>query len=284
MLPGAMSLQVILYDNTPGGQEPGELPAHVAYKADLENGGLAEAYNYATEVAVRDGCAWLLVLDQDSALPVDFFHKLCPALRFASSLDFVAAVAPSISCGDGRITSPWGEPKYGLRPRRFPDGFIGISPQAVYAANSACTFKVSALQVVNGFDPHFPLWSSDLFMFHRLHQRDFRILVAGHIHVEHEVSILDLQARSSPARYEDMLAAEEAFYDQCMGRRGRLMLLAILLHRLLYRLWTTHGSLPHFKIVTRFLLRSLFRTRRHRIRDWEQSVRRRKPNLAGHSV
>jgi GT2 family glycosyltransferase len=282
--PGSLSLRVILYDNTPGGQKPGELPADVVYQADPQNGGTAAAYNHAMEVAVREGIAWLLVLDQDSVLPVDFFRKLCPALLFAAQLDTVAAVVPCIACGDGRITSPWQKRNYGLRPRRLPVGFIGIPPQAVYAANSACTFKVSALKAMNGFDPRFPLWSSDLFMFHRLHQNHFRLLVAGHIHVEHEASILDLQARSTPARYEDMLLAEEAFYDQCLGRRGHLMLLAILLHRLLYKLWTTHGSVRHFQMVARFFLRGLFRTRRHRMRDWEESARRRNPAIADNSL
>ena len=268
---GKAHIKILLYDNTPGGQDAGVLPSDVQYKADVENSGLAKAYNYALEIAHEEGFDWLLTLDQDTSLPIDFLCKLCHAAAFVAPLRTVAAIVPI--CG-GRSGSPWIRRKYWIRPKRFPDGFIGIPLESVYAMNSASTIRVSALEAIGGYDPRFYLWASDLVMYHRLHCHHFRVFVAGDIHVEHESSIADLKNRSTPGRYEDMLRADEAFYDEYMGRRGHIVLLLIMFHRLVYRLWTTGGSLPYVKIVLRFLCRGLFYSRKHRMESWKQSVRR----------
>lgn len=276
---GCLDLKIILYDNTPGGQVPRGIPPGLEYKSDPENGGLAPAYNYALNVAHTGRFEWLLTLDQDTELPVDFLLKLCPAMVFANSLECVGAVAPQISVANCN-TSPWVRRPFRLRPTRFPSEFIGVPAEAVYAANSASAFKVAALRKVGGYDADFPLWSSDLVIFHRLYRCGFKVLVAGHIQVEHEVSVLDLEKRSTPSRYEEMLRAEEAFYDQCMGRCGHLVLISILLHRVSYKLWTTHGNLQYFLVAFRFLLRSVFRSRSWRMKDWKHSIlQRNQPNV-----
>jgi GT2 family glycosyltransferase len=268
---GQADIKIILYDNTPGGQNVVALPVEVQYKADVENSGLAKAYNYALEIAQEEGFDWLLTLDQDTSLPIDFLCKLCHAVAFVAPLCTVAAIVPI--CG-GRSGSPWIRTKHGLRPKRFPDGFIGIPSERVYAINSASTIRVSALKAIGGYDPRFYLWASDLVMYHRLHCNHFSIFVAGDIHVEHESSIADLKNRSTPNRYEDMLRADEAFYDEYMGSLGHIVLLLMMLHRLVYRLWTTGGSLSYFKIALRFLCRGLFYSRKHRMESWKQSVKR----------
>jgi GT2 family glycosyltransferase len=267
---GQAEIKIILYDNTPGGQDVDALPVEIQYKADVENSGLAKAYNYALEIAHEEGFDWLLTLDQDTSLPSDFLCKLCHAVAFVAPLRTVAAIVPI--CG-GRAGSPWIRGKYRIRPKRFPGGFIGIPLEKVYAANSASTIRVSALKAIGGYDPRFSLWASDLVMYHRLQCNNFRVFVAGNIHVEPEVSILDLKNRSTPGRYEDMLRADEAFYDEYMGRQGHIVLLLMMLHRLVYRLWTTGGSLPYFNIALRFLCRSLFYSRKHRMESWKRSIK-----------
>jgi GT2 family glycosyltransferase len=268
---GQADIKIILYDNTPGGQNVVALPVEVQYKADVENSGLAKAYNYALEIAQEEGFDWLLTLDQDTSLPIDFLCKLCHAVAFVAPLCTVAAIVPI--CG-GRSGSPWIRTKHGLRPKRFPDGFIGIPSERVYAINSASTIRVSALKAIGGYDPRFYLWASDLVMYHRLQSNNYRVFISGNIHVKHESSIADLRNRSTPNRYEDMLRAEEAFYDEYMGRLGHIILLLMMFHRLAYRLWTTEGTLPYLKIAFRFLCRSLFYSRKRRMESWKQSVRR----------
>jgi glycosyltransferase involved in cell wall biosynthesis len=262
---GQADIGIVLYDNTPGGQDAGMLPSGVQYKADVENGGLAKAYNYALEIAQAEGFDWLLTLDQDTSLPGDFLCKLCHTLSFVEPLDTVAAIVPLVSSGR-QVVSP-SDRRFLRRRQRFPDGFIGIPSGTVYAINSASTIRVSALDTIGGYDPKFPIWASDLVMYRCLSSNNFRVFVAGNIYVEIESSALDLKNRSTPVRFKDMLQADEAFYDKYLGNLEHIILLLLMFHRL----WTTRGNLPYFKIAFRYFCRSLFYSRKHRMESRKQS-------------
>jgi len=270
--PGLADVKIVLYDNTPGGQGIGMLPEGVEFKPDVTNGGLAKAYNYAISVAEAENREWLLTLDQDSRLPADFIQKILHAATFVSQMPDVAAVVPRIS-SDGRALSPFTLMKTWTLTRNMSDGFIGIPSEDVYAVNSGSMLKISALKTVGGYDPRFPLDFSDLAIYHRLHCRSLRVFVAGHVHVEHEVSGYDLKRRSSPTRYEQTYRAEEAAYDEWMGWVGRLMLTLRIVHRLAYQLWRNGGSLCHFKIGTRFLCRRVIYSRAYRIKNLSRSLK-----------
>jgi GT2 family glycosyltransferase len=271
-------VKILLYDNTPGGQDPGVLPVDVQYKADPENGGLAKAYNYAIEMAHNEGFDWLLTLDQDTSLPGDFLIALCETVAFVAPLDVVAAIVPCISDG-GLIISPFIPTKYWAHMNGFPGGFIGVSSKETYAVNSASAIRVSALKVVGGYDPRYYLYASDLVMFRRLHQNNFRIFVAGNIHVKHEMSGLHLRGRSSAPRYEEALRAEEAFCDEYLGRLGGIVLFLKIFYRMVYVLWRSGGGLSHFWLSFRFLCRRIFYSRKRRLTSWNQSTHHR-PSVA----
>jgi GT2 family glycosyltransferase len=271
---GQVDIKILLYDNTPGGQDAGVLPADVQYKADVENSGLAKAYNYALDMAQEEGFDWLLTLDQDTTLPIDFLCKLCHAVTFVAPLNTVAAIVPCVSAAR-RVMSPWTDREYSLRLKYFPKEFIGIPSGKVYAINSASTIRVSALKAIGGYDLRFSIWGSDLVMYHRLHCNNFSIFVAGNIHVYHVVSSSDLKNLSTPKVYENALRAEEALYDEYMGRLGHIVILLRMFYRLVYGLRTAGGSLPYCKIVLRFLCRRLFYSRKHRMESWKHAVRRR---------
>lgn len=263
LTPEQAHIKTLLYDNTPGGQDIGALPAGVGYKADFENGGLAQAYNYALSIACEEDFDWLLTLDQDTRLPNDFLCKLCDCSISVAPLPYVAAIVPCVS-SDDRVMSPWTPSKHWALVKRFPDGFTGIPSEQVYAANSASTMRVRALKEVGGYDPRFHLDFSDLVMYHRLQRNNFRIFVAGDIRIEHELSGFDLKNRSSRTRYAAFHEAEERFYDEYLGNLSGTVLLFRMLYRLIFRLWSQGGGLPHFRVTLRFLFRRLFRSRKHR--------------------
>lgn len=267
--PERATIQILLYDNTPNGQDPGAIPAGERYRADRDNGGLGAAYNYAITVAKEESCDWLLTLDQDTSLPEDFLHKLCQAIWTVSGSGDVAAIVPQI-WSDGRLLSPWTPTKNWAIVRRYPEGFVGIPSERVYATNSASTMRVSALESLSGYDPRFRLDFSDLVMYHRLQIRRFRVLIAGNIRVEHELSGFDLKNRSSPARFAEFHAAEEAFYDEYLGAASGVVLQLRMIHRLLYRLWSQGGNFSYFRIGFRFFCRRLFYSRKHRRATREQ--------------
>lgn len=272
--PGQAEIIVLLYDNTPGGQNPRALPAGVQYRADPKNGGLATACNYALKVAHNEGFEWLLTLNQDTTLPIDFICKLCDAAMCIAPMHDVVGIFPSVS-SNGRVVSPFTLMKYWTFMRHFPDGFVGVPSENVYAANSASTIKVSALMAIGGFDPRFPLDLIDFDVNYRLHRQNLRFLVAGNIHVGLELSTDNLKRRSSPGRYEDYLRAEEGFCDEYLGTMVSAVVVLKLIYRLGFKLWRSGGSLPYFKVGFRFLCRRLFYSRKHRIELWKQSVRQR---------
>jgi GT2 family glycosyltransferase len=267
--PGQAEIKVLLYDNTPGGQDLGALPSGVQYRADPGNGGLSAACNYASEIAYEEGFDWLLSLNQDTSLPIDFLCKLSNAAMFVASMHDVAAIAPRIS-SDGRIVSPFTLKRHWTLMRHFPDGFLGVPLEDVYAINSAFTIKVSALKAIGGYDPRFNLDFCDLVIGYRLQCNNLRTFVAGNIHVEHELSVFDLKNRVSPGRYEDIQRAEEAFYDEYLGRIERMVLLLRLVLRLVYKLWKDGATPPYFRVGLRFLCRRLFYSRKHRMKTWKQ--------------
>jgi GT2 family glycosyltransferase len=275
---GQANIEILLYDNTPGGQDIGPLPPGVKYKADVENGGLAKAYNYALTIADEKGFDWLLALDQDTSLPIDFLSKLRNAAAFVAPMHEVAAVVPCVS-SNGRIVSPFTLMKYWTFMKHFPDEFVGIPTENVYAANSGTMTKVGVLKALGGFDPRFRLDLSDFAMNHRLHCERLRVLVAGNIHLEHELSSHDLKNRSTPGRYEEYLRAEEGFCDEYFGRAVGAVVAFKLFYRLMYKLWRNGGGLPYFKIGFKYLCRRLFYSRKHRMESWRQWVRLRQDSL-----
>jgi GT2 family glycosyltransferase len=264
----------MLYDNTPGGQDAGVLPAGVQYKADLDNSGLATAYNYALEIAHEEGFDWLLTLDQDTSLPVDFLCKLSHAVEFVAPLNTVAAIVPCV-LSNGRAVSPWVPTKHWINKKYISDRFIGIPSGRVYAVNSASTMRISALEAVGGYDPRFYLYVSDIVMYHRLQNMNFSIFVAGNIQVEHEMSGFDMKNRISPNIYKESLRAEEAFCDEYLGRLGGMVLLLRIFYRLIDASGKIRARLPYFRIDLSFLCRRLFCSRRHRMESWKKLVRQR---------
>jgi GT2 family glycosyltransferase len=270
---GQADIRILLYDNTPGGQDTGVLPPAVEYKVDFKNAGLATAYNCAIEIADRDGFDWLLTLDQDTSLPSDFLCKLCNTASLVASMHDVAAIVPSV-LNDGKLLSPFTLMKRWTFTRHFAEGFVGIPVDDVYAINSASTIKVSALKAIGGYDPRFHLDFSDLVMFRRLHSHKQRIFVAGNIRVEHEVSGYDLKTRSTLARYENTCRAEEVAYDEWMGRLGRGVLTLRMIYRLVYQLWKNGGDFSYFKIALRFLCRRLLYSRKRRMDSWRNAYDR----------
>jgi GT2 family glycosyltransferase len=265
-------IKILLYDNTPGGQDVGVLPSDICYKADRDNRGLAVAYNFALETAQKEKYDWLLTLDQDTDLPGDFARKLCDTATSVAPLNNVAAIVPCVH-SDGQVISPSRQMKFFPKTRKFRKNFVGVSSVKTFAVNSASTIRVSALETVGRYDPRFPLDQSDNVLFHRLHLRQFNIFIAGNIHVEHQLSTFDLKRRSTTERYEAVLHAEEAYHDVYLGRIEGIALLLRIVHLLVYRLSKTGGDFAHFRIGLKFFCRRLFISRKSRIDEWEQSVK-----------
>jgi hypothetical protein len=266
-----LRLKILLYDNTAGGQTPGDLPEGVVYEASPENRGLADAYNHALKIAAAEGFEWLLTLDQDTTLPINFLTKLREVAARVTSDSTVAAIVPQIS-GEGRMLSP----NYffmSVLPRFFEKGFTGVSPHDIYAFNSASTLRVSALQEAGGYNLMFWLDNSDAYMYRQLHLHGKRVFVMGEVQVEHEFSMFDIKNRVSLPRYKNIVLAGCAFWDLELGMAAGLYHTASLVYRL-YKHWR-RGDDPEIRQVTLDMLKKrIFQSRKRRIEEWKRNMGR----------
>jgi len=267
-----LEIGVLVWDNTPGGQDPGENSDGVRYHAAPDNPGLARAYNYALDLAHAEEYDWLLTLDQDSILPANFLVRVAELARHLESTATIGAIVPQVT-GDGRNLSPF-QFALGAIPRWFRYGFIGAPEGATYALNSGATLRVASLREIGGYDPMFPLDVSDIILFHRLFRSGKKVFVAGDLLISHEFSLLKKPQRMSFQRYTAMLWDECAFWDMNMGIFARAERMIRLVGRACKEFLVPEGST--FRSITLMeLKRRLLTSRSQRIDDWTRWARQR---------
>lgn len=242
----AAEFDVLLYDNSPIAPVRAEIPGggRTRYVHDASNGGLAGAYRHALELAHQQGCAWLLLLDQDTTLTADYLSKLVSAARTNSAENHVAAIVPILELG-GRIYSPEADFFYHLRhqfpyARNFPLAreTAGVQTERVNAYNSGAAVRVSAMLAIGGFPSDFRVDYLDHAVFHQLQRNGFLILVLPAV-LQQKLSHIDLNTVSL-ARHQSVLASQRLFVD----RYGRT------LDRVLYRLWLLRKSRHYRKLCS----------------------------------
>ena len=215
----SVDCSVLIHDNSPAGDIAAEeLPEGFRYYAAPVNRGLYAAYEGARLSASgqgvlgpAEGCDWLLTLDQDTALPADFFSAIEPGLRAAKEDPRIAAIVPHLAEGE-RLLSP---AYVGLsRTSPMPASFSGVPAREARAFNSAALLRVEALNSIGGFDPCFWLDHLDSWLHHQLYVHGWRMYVLDSVHLEHHFSLLNYRDRVSLAHLRNFLAAESAYFDQ----------------------------------------------------------------------
>lgn len=261
-------LKILLYDNTPGGCDPGILPEYAIYKAARRNEGISGAYNSALEMATTEGFTWLLTLDQDTTLPLNYLSRMSELALDIESNNRVAAIVPRLSDA-GRTLSPVRIRFWGVS--YLPSTFIGIPQRETHAFNSASLFRVSALRQIGGFNPYFWLDFLDAWVYKQLYRHGRQVYVAGDIQIEHELSLLDSRNRLTSDRFSNIIKAECAYFDLYEGRIRGAALTARLFGRL-YRQNKRGEDAAIRQLTKECLQRRLFQSRKLRIDDWRKEI------------
>jgi GT2 family glycosyltransferase len=269
-LPAASGkVEVLLYNNTPGPSQvdPSSLPAHVRYESSGKNLGLAAAYNRALELAEGGGSQWLLTLDQDTVLPVEFLERLFVHIERLGRAESIAAVLPHV-VAQGTKLSPT---RYvlGAVRRPYPGDFNGIAGPHTFAFNSGATLRIAALREIGGYDPRFWLDYSDFSLFRHLEKRGKRFFIGGDIEVEHGFSMFDRVPKITPERYSNIVSAGSAFWDMEMNTLAGLDHTARLAFRYFKHLGR-RGNPAFRKTTLNMLKKRLFHSKAYRIREWER--------------
>jgi len=267
--PHDVDCHVFLYDNSPPATlPPPGIPAGFTYVPMPSNRGLYAPYEAARLVAGREGYDWLLTLDQDTALPENFFSAILPGLRAAVENPRIAAIVPHLADGD-RPLSPAlaGFP----RSRPLPPAFSGVPEREVHAFNSAALLRTAALAALGGFEPCFWLDYLDNWLHHELFRQGWQIYVLDSVLLEHHFSLLNYRERVSLAHYRNFLGAEGAYTDLYESRPVQIAYAAQLAVRLVNQ--RRRGESPEIlKATRRALWRRLTVSRARRLAAWRASL------------
>lgn len=146
--------ETFIYDNSL--QASLVLAENITYYHDPLNPGVSAAYNTASTYAESKRKTWMLFLDQDTAVTLNFFEELRAAIDTHNE---TVAFVPRLSDQKG-VVSPF---RFAFgRGRRINTGSSTLSLRSHRFANSGLLIKLSAFQTVGGYDPEIPLDFSDI--------------------------------------------------------------------------------------------------------------------------
>ncbi len=257
----------LVWDNSPSSQEAPPYRWLREYRHTGANVGLSAAYNYGMVVAEQHGDTWLLLLDQDTTLPPDFLTRMHAYAMQQEPDASVAAVAPTVLMGtqvvSPKITARW-ESAFDAAP-----GFCGKELREVILVNSGLLLRVSALRTIGGYSEDFWLDFSDRYLCHMLAQHGFAVWLAGDVQLQHRVSLMAGGAEMSAARYQNLLAAQDAYFDLYQSPARN----AVFCVRLLRSALSERSTHPErSRLLRRQLMRRLLVGRARRLVEWRASV------------
>lgn len=232
------SFKLVVYDNSPNGQTaPPKMPFECEYKHDPDNGGPAAAYNYALQQAVKENYNWLLLLDDDTFLPVDFIEKLNAVSGIVD--ENVVAIVPKAHYR-GRFFSPY-RVLFGGVHRPIDKNHTGICNFEISAVGSAAMLRTSFMQELGGFNTIFWLDCLDSWIFHSIHAKGKKVFVMP-LAIEHSLSILDYDMFMTEKRYLNILKYETLFMRSYKTKLENYFYLVRLLRRSLVLLFTVRNK------------------------------------------
>jgi GT2 family glycosyltransferase len=236
----AKQVETLIWDNSPTAIDERMLPLVCMYRHAPMNEGVSGAYNAAAGIAAERGCAWMLLLDQDTSITKAFLRGMLDHAAEVAHDEMVAAVVPFLYA-ENFCLSPrlWRFGRHIALPRREASY---MERREMFAANSGTLMRVRALEAIGGYSQRFWLDYSDIDAFYRLHAHGFAVRIATDLALEHEVALLDYDARMTPARYGTYLAAESDFLDLYRGRAERLLHLGRLAVRSIRQLRFKDGA------------------------------------------
>jgi GT2 family glycosyltransferase len=226
-------LDVLVWDNGPEAQEESRLPFLATYRHSTVNEGVSGAYNAAIEAAAQRDCGWLLLLDDDTSVTGEFLRGMLSHAVETADEQRIAAVVPFLLTGTFCMSPRlWRFARHVPLPR--PAGAY-TEKRSIFAANSGSLMRTRALEAIGGYSSRFWLDYSDIEVFHRLHQCEYSVRIAGNLSLEHEMAMLDYDRQMTPGRFATFLAAESDFMDLYRGPAERAMYLLRLAARILHQ-------------------------------------------------
>jgi len=204
--------ELIIYDNSPIKQNINvRIPFQTQYIHDSSNGGLYAAYTYTLNRAIETKCDWILLLDQDTKIPLNYFFLLSKITADKSLDNDVVAIVPKVFTINGKIISPC-KLYIGRIRKSIKLGYAGICDFKISAINSGAFIKVNFLIAIGGFNPLFKLDFVDHWIFYKIFACRKKVFILDSI-IEHELSVTNYDIYMSKERYKNILNSEILFIN-----------------------------------------------------------------------
>lgn len=263
--------RVLIWDNSPDPLINPQLPESFLYRHSKANLGPSGAFNEALRYACEHGHAWMLLLDQDMEIHVEFLRALVRHQKQVKNLPEVAAIVPTV-CAGGTVVSPRRQLLHDSRP--YPAQECGVAKGEATAINSGSLVRVSAIEEIGGFSADFWLDYSDFYLFHQLFLRGMKIWRAADVTLRHTMTVMDYEHSMSPWRYRNFSHAEEAFNDLYKSALGNaLQTVRVLARAIKQRM--KYKNREFSRIAWEQLIYRLTTPKKQRLRRWREDSARR---------
>ncbi len=121
---------------------------------------MSGAYNAAAIIAEQRGCAWLLLLDDDTSVTAEFLRGMLGYATQVAEDERIAAVAPFLYAGTFCMSPRlWRFARHVPLPRPAQPY---TETRAIFAANSGTLMRVRVLEAIGGYSARFWLDYSDI--------------------------------------------------------------------------------------------------------------------------
>lgn len=206
-------IKVYLYDNSSTNDNEKLLVdfknLNIIYQSNPRNPGICPAYNSGVKLAKELNKDWIMLLDDDTELTIDFLEKVIKIDLKEISKKVVGFVPTIISHKTNRVISP---KKYHL------GGFLtnineksGELLNHISAINSASLINVNFVEEIGGFNPFYRLDMLDYWFYREVYKKGKRIYLLD-TKISHSLSVEDKKNYISINRYKALLIAEKKFF------------------------------------------------------------------------
>lgn len=241
---------LFVYDNSPHPVSSEDLKAIPgSYTHDPNNGGVARAYNTGLALAKQTGAGWLLLLDQDTKLPIGFFDRLSRTLAVQGSDTEVVAVIPKVR-SRSVIVSP-AMVRFGWRLVAVPIEARGKLSGILTAINTGAAVRVDFLERLGGFNERFWLDYLDHWLFHKITETSNKVFLTDEV-LAHDLSIQAISEQIDAPRLRNILDAEYLYFREFGTNFQKLIYPVRLIIRTL-RLALKPATRLHAKITANHL-------------------------------
>lgn len=230
--------RILIYDNSPEEFKQDILTHEMLYIRDINNRGLAYAYNKAVSIAKDKGFKWLMLLDQDSIVDKEIFiefNAIC--LKNIN----VGIVVPHVVTNCNRIISP----HFRKTGERINEGIH----DKLFCINSFSIINIDFIvNVLKGFNEEFPIDMLDYYTCYCINNSEFKYYVMNCV-VKHNLSVFN-EEYVGIKRYESIVNSEYRYYNIIGEKWGYIFrLLFRSIKMLIHRQWS------HLFFNFRFLLK-----------------------------